>query len=118
MKTPKPPSALEAALSQHIRAAKLPEPEREYRFDVKRRWRFDMAWPALMVAVECEGGTYSGGRHVTAVGFENDAEKYNAAVLQGWRVLRFTGHAIKAGTALATIEAILKVPSDGLEILA
>ena len=111
-------SALEAALALHIRAAKLPEPEREYRFDPVRRWRFDFAWPAQKVAAECEGGTYSGGRHTTGAGFEKDTEKYNAAVLQGWRVLRFTGHAIKAGTALATIETILRTPTDGMEILA
>src|SRR5687768_16750315 len=29
-----------------------------------RRWRFDFAWPELKVAVECDGGTFTGGRHV------------------------------------------------------
>jgi very-short-patch-repair endonuclease len=111
-------SALEAELAMHIRAAKLPEPEREYRFDGKRRWRFDFAWPTQLVAVEVEGGIWNGGRHVTGKGFTADTEKYNAAVVAGWRVLRFTGTAIKAGTALATIEAVLSRETGGMEVLA
>lgn len=62
------------------------EPVREHRFDSVRRWRFDFAWPELMVAVEIEGG---GGRHHTFAGSHADMDKYNAATLAGWRVLRF-----------------------------
>lgn len=60
----------------------------EYRFHPVRRWSFDYAWPALHVALELEGGVYSGGRHVRAQGFLRDLEKYNAAVMLGWRLLR------------------------------
>jgi len=67
-----------------------PEPEREYRFAPPRRWRFDFAWPDAMVAVECEGGTWSRGRHVRGGGFERDCAKYNAAALAGWTVVRLT----------------------------
>jgi hypothetical protein len=61
-------------------------PEREHRFDTGgRRWRFDFAWPAVKLAVEIEGR----GRHQSVVGYRADCEKYNAAVAQGWRVMRF-----------------------------
>lgn len=72
-----------------------------------RKWRFDFAWPAVKVAVECEGGTHSGGRHTRGPGFEKDAEKYNAALLAGWRVLRFTQRQITSGEALVLIERML-----------
>lgn len=64
--------------------------EREYRFAPPRRWRFDFAWPLERVAVEIEGGIWTGGRHVSVKGFVSDCDKYNAAVLDGWAVLRFS----------------------------
>lgn len=65
-------------------------PEREYRFAPPRKWRFDFAWPALRVAVELEGGVWTGGRHATGAGLIADMDKYNAAASLGWRVLRFS----------------------------
>lgn len=38
-----------------------PQPEREYRFHDQRRWRFDYAFIDQRVAIELEGGIYSGG---------------------------------------------------------
>jgi hypothetical protein len=49
-------SGAERLLPLCLRAAGLPEPIREYRFAPSRRWRFDFAWPAAMLAVEVEGG--------------------------------------------------------------
>lgn len=66
-------------------------PELEHQFDAARRWRFDIAWPAALVAVEIEGmkrGRY--GRHQRQTGYHKDCEKYNAAALLGWCVLRYT----------------------------
>ena len=97
----------EATLLFHIRAAQLPPPEQEYRFHPTRRWRFDFAWSACKVAVEVEGGTWTGGRHTRGSGFEKDCEKYNAAALLGWRVLRFTTVMVEDGRALAAVEEIL-----------
>ena len=87
----------------------MPQPETEYRFHSKRRWRFDFAWPGLMLAVEVEGGQWVNGRHNRAgAGYEGDLEKYNAAALAGWRVLRFSGDMVKDGRALATVLEALK----------
>lgn len=67
---------------------------REYKFHTTRNWRFDFAWPEARVAVEIEGGVWQRGRHTRGTGFIGDCEKYNAAVLDGWRVFRLTGEMI------------------------
>lgn len=85
---PKPP-ALEtifAALwEMHGNGA---APVREYTFHESRKWRFDFAFPARLVAVECDGITHKGrgGRHNS----DGDREKLNTAATLGWRVLRFS----------------------------
>lgn len=96
-------SDLEETLAMYMRAVGIPEPLREYRFDPKRRWRADFAWPELMLLVEVEGGQWTNGRHTRGAGFEADCEKYNEAALFGWRVLRVTSTHIKTGEALAWI---------------
>ena len=75
--------------------------KREYRFHPTRRWRFDFAWPEILVAVEIEGVVWGGtGRHQRAKGYETDCEKYNEALLLGWRVLRVTQGQVRDGRAL------------------
>ena len=100
-------SPLEESLALHMRATGIPDPEREYRFHATRKWKFDFCWPDQWLAVEVEGGTFSGGRQVRGMGFELDCVKYNAAALDGWTVLRFTGRMVKSGDAIAVIEAAL-----------
>ena len=104
--------AWEEKLALHIRAWGLPEPEREYRFHPTRRWRFDFAWPTFMVAAEVEGVSPAGGRHQHIAGFEADAEKYNAATLAGWKVLRFTQSGVRLGEAIRHIEHALHRASE------
>ena len=106
-------SALEEMLEGHIKLAGLPEPAREFRFHPKRRWRFDFAWPDQRVAVECEGGTWMRGRHVRGDGYRRDAEKYNAAVLLGWRVFRLTADML-ADDGLGLCESIRAVIEESL----
>jgi very-short-patch-repair endonuclease len=101
-------SSLEDLLECHIKLCGLPSPAREYRFHPKRRWRFDFAWPLYKVAVEVDGGIYSRGRHVRGKGFESDAEKRNAAVLAGWRVLHFTPRMVRSGIAVRAIESLIR----------
>lgn len=103
-------SALEEALLQQIRDAGLPEPEREYRFAklLGRTWRLDFAWPGEMFAVECNGGTWTDGRHNRGVGMENDAVKGDVATLLGWRVLTVTNHMVADGRAIRIIRGVLE----------
>ena len=70
-------------------APDLPPAQREHRFHATRRWRFDFAYPAQRLAVECDGGQFApgGGRHNR----DSDRVKLNAAAALGWRVLRFSG---------------------------
>ena len=63
---------------------------KEYRFHDKRKWRFDYAIPEHKIAIEVEGGVWTGGRHTSPKGFLGDMEKYNTATVMGWRVLRTT----------------------------
>ena len=100
-------SDLEETLLLHIRADSLPEPVREHRFHKTRKWRFDFAWPAAKLAVEVEGGTWCNGRHNRGSGFTEDCEKYNAAAVDGWVVLRFTKAMIDSGYALSVIRTCL-----------
>lgn len=99
-------SQLEAELDLQFRAIRLC-PVREYRFHPSRKWRFDYAFPEHKLAIEIEGGVWTGGRHTRGSGFVKDLEKYNQAVLLGWRVLRFSGQMVKSGEALASITTML-----------
>jgi very-short-patch-repair endonuclease len=94
-------------VEQICEAVGLPTPVKEYRFHPQRRWRFDYAWPEHRIAIEIEGGAWIYGRHTRAKGFVNDMEKYNAAVLLGWRVLRYTPEQIKAGKWVDNLAKLL-----------
>ena len=100
-------SPLEEVFANQLKRLQLPEPVRGHRFHLGRKWEFDFAWPDKMIAVELEGGTWSGGRHVRGKGYENDCRKYNAAVELGWRLFRYTTKMVEDGDAVFQIERIL-----------
>ena len=81
-------SELETRFATLWDAAGGPELQREYRFAPPRRWRADFAWPQARLLIEIEGGLWKRGRHLWPQGFAADAEKYLAATLQGWTVVR------------------------------
>lgn len=93
-------SDLEEAFAWQLKAGKLPEPVREHRFHPTRRFRLDFAWPERLLAVEIEGGVWSGGRHTRGKGFSEDCVKYAEAAVLGYRVIRVTGDMVKNGQAL------------------
>lgn len=92
-----------------------PQPEREFYFHPERRWRFDFAFPSSSVAVEMEGGTWTGGRHSRGSGVAGDCEKYNAATMLGWSVLRYTTTDIrvKPVQVIEEVQSLVKA-KDGL----
>ena len=108
-----------------VRAVKLPAPEREYNFTPLvpakkkgkykhlRRWCFDFAWLTEHVVVEIEGGTWTGGGHVRGKVFRDNCDKYNSALLLGWRVLRFDTDMVRDGTGLRYLEMALGVRGVG-----
>lgn len=86
-------------------AAGLPVPVREFRFHALRRWRFDYAWPLERVALEVEGGVWSGGRHTRGAGFLGDVSKYNEAAAGGWYVIRCTPRTLRTA---ATVDLVAR----------
>lgn len=68
-----------------------PDLVRELEFHPGRKWRADFAHPEARVLIEIEGGIYSRGRHTRGSGYAADCEKYNAAALDGWTVIRLAG---------------------------
>ena len=111
-----------------IRAARLPAPVLEYRFAAihvgmgkglrkrlieagMRDWRFDMAWPAINLALEYEGATPAGGRHQRFKGFLGGIRKYDAAQSLGWTIYRTTFELVRSGRALATLESLMRAKS-------
>jgi len=99
-------STLEATFSQAWWAFEGPTLIREYRFHPTRKWAFDFACTKTMVAVEVEGGTRGNGRHNRHEGYRNDAIKYNAAILAGWRVFRLTSDMLDYDNIQPIIEFI------------
>jgi very-short-patch-repair endonuclease len=63
----------------------------EYKFHETRKWRIDFYFESgqKKVALEIEGGVWSGGRHTRGSGFQKDMEKYNEMTKHGILLLRF-----------------------------
>jgi len=74
-----------------------------------RKFKFDCANPSMKLAIEIDGGIHpfwmttkegkrikaSVGGHSSPDGIHRDMEKMNAAVLCGWRVLRYTPQTLR-----------------------
>jgi very-short-patch-repair endonuclease len=91
-----------------LRYGGVPAPEAEYRFHDVRQWRFDYCWPDRKVALEVDGGLYTGGRHSRGAGMEKDQEKLNFAAALGWRVLRTTPRKLTRLPTIALIRMALE----------
>lgn len=100
-------SPLERDALNRIAQAGLPAPVREHHFAPPRKWAFDLAYLAEMVAVELEGGTWTNGRHTRGKGFDADCRKYGEATARGWLVLRCTAEMIADGTMVALLRRLL-----------
>jgi very-short-patch-repair endonuclease len=78
---------------------------KEYKFHPTRRWRVDF-WHTSGVAIEIEGGIWTGGRHTRGKGFINDLEKYNALAERGVLLFRIPGHQINLQWLAPIIDTI------------
>lgn len=61
--------------------------------------------------MEVEGGVWVKGRHVRGVGFVRDMEKYNTAVLLGWRLIRVTPKDVRDGKCISMLRQLLSPPN-------
>lgn len=103
-KKPKQPKSPTDEFTMLINANFGAECVREYPFYCRRKWRFDYALPAYKIAVEVEGGVWTGGRHIRPQGFLGDIEKYNTAALLGWRVFRTTPDKLLSGKTVLLLK--------------
>lgn len=69
--------------------------QNEFKVIEGRKFRFDCANPTLKIAIEIEGGLWLTGRHNRPLGMIQDMEKYNLAVVEGWKVLRYAPETIR-----------------------
>ena len=97
----------EAALIQQLKTLKI-EFEQEFQFHTTRKWRADFHIKNTKLLIEVEGGIWSGGRHTRGKGYIGDMEKYNAATMMGYQVLRFSTEQVTSGFAIKQIEGLVK----------
>lgn len=95
-------SSLEALLALQLRALKLPQPLRNYRFLPDRKYEFDFCWLDVKLAVEVQGMA-----HRIKAKFEADLEKRALALLAGWTVLEVGGKQVRSGQAIAWLEVLM-----------
>ncbi len=106
VKSEKVPNEFEAKLARELKTLKI-EFEQEFEFHPKRKWRADFHLVGKKILVEVEGGIWSGGRHTRGKGYIGDMEKYNAATMMGFQVLRFSTDQVKSGHAIQQIEKMV-----------
>jgi len=97
---------LETELLFQMRAAQLPEPERQFRFGP--RWIVDFGFPPEQVLIEVQGGSWIGGRHTRGKGYADDCRRLHRAQMLGWHMIFVTGDMIQSGEALQMIEEALR----------
>jgi len=96
----------EVKLATALKALKI-DFEQEFKFHPKRKWRADFHLVGKKILVEVEGGIWSRGRHTRGKGYIGDMEKYNAATMMGFQVIRFSTDQVKSGLAIQQIEKMV-----------
>ena len=106
VKGEKVPNEFEAKLARELKTLKI-KFEQEFYFHPDRKWRADFHLIDKKILVEIEGGIWSGGRHTRGKGYLGDMEKYNAATMMGFQVIRFSTDQVESGHAIQQIEKIV-----------
>ena len=72
-----------------------------------RKWRWD--FKIQRVLIDIQGGIWMAkGGHNTGKGIQNDCDKGNGAVRDGYLPLHFTTKDVKDGTAISFIQNLMK----------
>ncbi|WP_180001221.1 DUF559 domain-containing protein [Acinetobacter sp. YH12255] len=106
VKGEKVPNEFEAKLARELKTLKI-DFEQEFKFHPERKWKADFHLVGKKILVEVEGGIWSGGRHTRGKGYIGDMEKYNAATMMGYQVIRFSTEQVKSGLAIQQIEKMV-----------
>jgi very-short-patch-repair endonuclease len=96
----------EVKLATALKALKI-DFEQEFKFHPERKWKADFHLVGKKILVEVEGGIWSRGRHTRGKGYIGDMEKYNAATMMGFQVIRFSTDQVKSGHAIQQIEKMV-----------
>ena len=96
----------EVKLATALKALKI-DFEQEFKFHPERKWKADFHLVGKKILVEVEGGIWSGGRHTRGKGYIGDMQKYNAATMMGYQVIRFSTEQVKSGLAIQQIEKMV-----------
>ena len=91
-----------------LKARKMPTPTPEFRFHPVRKFRWDWAWPEARLALEVEGGVWSGGAHGRGTGIVRDMEKSTLAAEEGWRIIRVTPSNLATEATMDSIHRALQ----------
>lgn len=106
VKGEKVPNEFEAKLARELKTLKI-KFEQEFYFHPDRKWRADFHLIDKKILVEIEGGIWNGGRHTRGKGYIGDMEKYNAATMMGFQVIRFSTDQVKSGHAIQQLEKMV-----------
>lgn len=98
-----------------LKARKIPSPVPEFRFHPVRKFRWDWAWPEYRLALEVEGGVWSGGAHGRGTGIVRDMEKSSVGAAEGWRVIRVTPSKLMADETLDHITRALEWRTERID---
>lgn len=98
----------ELELLRQIKAVGLPTPQRYFKPIPDRDYSTDIAYPATMLLIEVDGGTWMKKSGHSGAGKERDCHKDALALILGYKTLRVTPSQIKSGFAIDCIEKIFR----------
>ncbi len=88
---------------------------KEFQFHPIRQWRADYFLPDLKLLIELEGGVFGFGKkngtlggHNRGKGYIQNLEKYNAATIEGYKLLRYANVEIERTKGQCVIDDLKK----------
>lgn len=100
-----------ARFLRDIANAGIPAPTLEVKFHDTRKWRLDFAYPDRRIAIEYQGGNFSGGKggHSSIAGLMRDYEKFTEAALHGWLLILIDAASVRSGQAVEWVRRAMEV---------